>query len=156
MGFLDNFRVAQDRTNFSITVTDKDWKEEWTSLVSTQTVKVDCNFVHRTMSIYLRQLQVGIIQDVIFHVLSSDKRKGRIDCVRIRPAKKKGKDSYEYIFKDGRVVGHKVIFSYTKKGNLIHRLDLEFDELELISPAKDFRPSTIIKKDPSDDIFGNS
>jgi len=156
MGFLDNFRIAQDRTDFSITVTDKDWKEDWANLVSAQTARVDCDFVHRRVTIYLRQLQSGIIQDVIFHVLSNDKRKGLIDCVRIRPAKKKGKNAYEYIFKDGRVVGHKVVFSYAKKGSLIHRLVVEFDELELVSPAKDFRPSTIIKKDPSDDIFGNS
>jgi hypothetical protein len=156
MGFFDNFSVAQNQTDFSITITDKDWKEEWTSLVSTHTTRVECDFVNRKVIIFLRQLKKGIVQDVIFHVLSSDKRKGRIDCVRIRPAKKKGKDAYEYIFKDGRVVGHQVVFSYAEKKDLVHRLDLEFDELELISPAKDFRPSTIIKKNPSDDIFGNS
>ena len=156
MGWLDSLKPAQCQTDFSITVVDKDWKEDWANLVSAQTARVECNFVDRRVSIFLRQLSAGVIQDVIFHVLSSDKRKGEIDTIRIRPAKKKGPDAYEYIFKDGHVINHQVIFTYAKKGDLVHRLDIEFDEVELVSPAKDFRPSTIIKKNPSDDLFGNS
>lgn len=156
MGLFDSLKVAQDRTDFSITIVDKDWNEKWASLVSAQTVKVECNFVKRQVSVHLRQLKVGVIQDVIFHVLSSDKRQGLIDVVRIRPAKKSGSNSYEYIFKDGKVIDHEVVFSYREKGDLIHRLDIEFEEVELVSPAKDFRPTTVLRHEPSDDIFGNS
>jgi len=141
MSWLHNFARAQAKSDFQIEIHDSDWDSEWPSLVSKQTVKADVSFTEKTLTIHLRQTVVGIIQDIIFHVLSSEHKK--IDHVCVRPGK--SKDRYEYHFKNGVVVNHACEFSYEDDGPMIHVLTIQFSEIELKTPASEKRTSVVIK-----------
>ena len=141
MGFMDNFAVAHKMSDFSITIHDGDWDAEWGSLVSRQTEKVEVNFVKRTLTFYLRQTKKGVIQDVIFHILTKETKK--IDHILIVPAKG-AKNSYQYHFRNGEVTDHGCIFAYESDKPLIHVLTVEFAEVELKTPAREQRQSTVI------------
>ena len=145
MSFLDNFRSAQCQSDFSVEVSDREWESKWTSVISKQTTSVKINFVERKVTLLVRQLKIGIVQDVIFHTLSKEKRNRMIDQMTVRPAKG-AKSSYEYLFKDGRLVDHNCEFKYVAKGDLIHTLVFEFAEVTLKSPSSEYRPTMTIGK----------
>jgi hypothetical protein len=144
MSFFDNFASAQKKSDFGITITDSDWDSEWPSLVSRQTAKVGVNFVTRTLVFHLRQTSKGVIQDVIFHIL--EKEHSKIDHICITPGKDKGR--YEYHFKNGIVIGHHCEFDYDDDGPMIHILTVEFEEVELKTPAGDRRLSVVLRAPP--------
>lgn len=131
MSLLDNFRISQRKNDFSITVNDADWDTRWTGIISSQVVSVDVSFTEKSLTLYLRQLKSGIIQNIIFHTLNKDTRK--IDQVIITPAKGK---KYEYHFRNGEVVYHHVYFDYTSTEVVTHMLQLNFKEIELKSPKE--------------------
>lgn len=141
MSFLDHFKAAQKKNDFSIEIQDADWDSKWASLVSKQTAAVDVNLVKRRIVFYLRQLKSGVIQDVIFHVLNKPTKK--IDHILVRPAKTP--EAYEYHFKGGEVVDHKCDFDYGNTKDLIHVLTVDFAEVELKTPARDQRTSVVLK-----------
>jgi len=141
MSFLDHFSTAQKKSDFGITITDSDWDSDWPSLVSKQTARVEVNFVTRTLVFHLRQTAKGVVQDVIFHVL--EKEHSKIDHICITPGKATGR--YEYHFKNGVVTGHHCEFCYKDDGPMIHVLTVEFQEVELKTPASDRRTSVILK-----------
>lgn len=143
MSFLDNFRSAQCQSDFSIEVSDREWENQWKSVISKQTTAVKINFAKREVTLLVRQLKAGIVQDVIFHILSKKDRNQIIDGMTIRPAKG-AKSSYEYLFKDGRLVDHECQFEYASKGDLIHTLVFEFQEVTLKSPSSEYRPTMTI------------
>jgi hypothetical protein len=150
MAFWDNFASAQAKSDFSVEIHDADWDAEWGSLVSKQTTRLELNLVKRTLVFHLRQTVKGVIQDVIFHVLTSNK----IDHILVRPAK--NPNGYEYHFKNGVVVDHSCDFAYVyygsdgkevhAKGPLIHVLTVEFAEVELKTPPGERRHSVVLKE----------
>jgi len=143
MSFFDNFKSAQCQSDFSIEVSDREWEKKWKSVISKQTTSVKINFVKRQVTLLVRQLKSGIVQDVIFHILSKKERNQMIDGMTIRPAKG-AKSSYEYLFKDGRLIDHNCQFKYEAKGDLIHTLVFEFTEVTLKSPSSEYRPTMTI------------
>lgn len=150
MSWLDNFASAQSKSDFSVEIHDADWDAAWGSLVSKQTTRLEVNLVKRTLVFHLRQTVKGVIQDVIFHMLTH----GKIDHILVRPAK--NPDGYEYHFKSGVVVNHTCDFAYMyyndegkgipSKGPLIHVLTVEFSEVELKTPPGERRHSVVLKK----------
>lgn len=145
MSFFDNFKSAQCQSDFSVEVSDREWEKKWKSVISKQTTSVKINFVKRQVTLIVRQLKVGIVQDVIFHILSKKERNRMIDGMTIRPAKG-AKSSYEYLFKDGQLIDHSCQFTYETKGDLIHKLVFEFAEVTLKSPSSEYRPTMTIGK----------
>lgn len=141
MSWLDNFASAQKKSDFAIEITDKDWDSDWPSLVSKQTRRVEMFLVERKLVFWLRQTAKGVIQDVLFHVL--EKEHAKIDHICITPGKQKGQ--YEYHFKDGVVVSHKVEFDYGDDTAMEHVVTVQFEEVELKTPAADRRHSVTLK-----------
>lgn len=141
MSWFDNFATAQKKSDFSITIHDSDWDSDWGGLVSAQTLKVKVEFVDRRLTFWLRQTKKGVVQDVIFHVL--EKEHSKIDHILIQPGKQKGK--YEYHFKDGIVTHHECEFSYDDDSPMLHVVTVEFNEVELKTPAADRRKSVVLK-----------
>ena len=150
MSFWDNFASAQAKSDFSVEIHDADWDAEWGSLVSKQTTRLEVNLVKRTLVFHLRQTVKGVIQNVIFHVLT----RGKIDHILVRPAK--NANGYEYHFKGGMVIDHSCDFAYVYYGNdgkeshakgpLIHVLTVEFAEVELKTPPGEQRHSVVLKE----------
>lgn len=129
MSWLDNFRMPQKKNDFSITVHDADWDTKWNGIISSQVVSADVSLTEKRLTLKIRQLKSGAIQDVIFHTLNRNTR--TIDHVILTPAKGK---NYEYHFKNGEVTYHHTSFDYTSTDVIIHKLDLVFKEIELKSP----------------------
>ena len=141
MSFWDNFASGQKKSDFGITITDSDWDQEWPSLMSKQTRRVEVALVERQLTFWVRQTAKGVIQDVLFHIL--EKEHAKIDHICITPGKQKGK--YEYHFKNGTVIAHKLDFDYTDDGDMEHVVTVQFDEVELKTPAADRRTSVVLK-----------
>ena len=139
----DNLASAQKKSDFSITISDSDWHSTWPSLVSRQTVRLKFNLTARTLEFHIRQTAKGVIQDVLFHILSAETAK--IDHILVKPGKAAGK--YEYHFKDGIVVNHEGEFDYEDDGPMVHKVRVKFREVELKTPAKDTSVSTKITRD---------
>ncbi len=147
MSFWDNFATAQAKSDFGISITDSDWDSDWPSLMSKQTRRVEVALVERQLTFWVRQTKKGIIQDVLFHIL--EKETSKIDHICITPGKEKGK--YEYHFKNGVVVAHKLEFDYEDDNAMEHVVTVQFDEVELKTPASDRRTSVVLKgrKEPT-------
>lgn len=145
MSFLDNFASAQAKSDFGITITDSDWDADWPSLVSKQTRRVEIALVERKLTFWVRQTAKGVIQDVLFHVLA--KEHSTIDHICITPGKNRGK--YEYHFKNGIVIAHKLEFDYNDDSDMEHIVTVQFTEVELKTPATDRRSSVILKGPPT-------
>lgn len=131
MSFWNTLRRGQTANDFAVTVADRDWSTEWIDLISSQTTGVDVNLVWKRVTLTIRQLKAGYIQDLLFHIL--DKETATVDMVRITPAQRQ---SWEMVFKNGRMVDHEVKFSYYNKSELVHVIVLEFDEVVLHSHEK--------------------
>lgn len=145
MGILDNLRMAQSKNDFAVEISDRDWTPEWKSLVSKHTKRLQVNFVKRTLIFHLRQTKIGVIQDVIFHILDSNKEYNRIDQIVITPAKGSAKNSYQYHFVDGEVIDHQCEFAYEDVGEVIHVITVEFDKVVLKSPPGAQRTEVVVK-----------
>lgn len=144
MGFFDNFAFAQQKSDFVITINDADWESDWPSLLSRQTLRAELNFLKRTLILHVRQTSKGIVQDVIFHVLNKEHK--TIDHICITPGK--AKDKYEYHFRDGEIIDHYCDFSYEDDSPLIHILTIQFNVVELKTPASERRTSVILRDAP--------
>ena len=141
MSFFDNFASGQKKSDFGITITDADWDSDWPSLMSKQTRRVEIALVERKLTFWVRQTAKGVIQDVLFHIL--EKEHAKIDHICITPGKNKGK--YEYHFKNGVVVSHKLDFDYGDDSDMEHVVTVQFAEVELKTPASDRRTSVVLK-----------
>jgi hypothetical protein len=141
MSLFDYFASAQKKSDFAVTITDSDWEANWPSLVSKQTAKVKINLVARTVVFHLRQLKKGVIQDVLFHVL--EKEHSKIDHICITPGTEKGR--YEYHFKNGIIIDHLCEFAYEDDTDMIHVITVQFEEVELKTPASATRTSVVLK-----------
>jgi len=132
MSLRDTLRVGQTQNDFSVTVIDRDWSNDWINTVTAQTSKVELNLVKCELTLYVRQLKAGIIQEVIFHMLT--KNGSSIDQIRVLPAKSK-KHGAEYIFNDGKLVDHHLKMDYTSKEVIEHKLVFNFGHVNLFSHA---------------------
>jgi len=142
MSVFHHFMQAQSQTDFAVEIFDKDWIEkDWPSIISKQTRKLEINFHERTVTLYLRQLKAGIIQDILFHVLGAGD--GKIDKVTITPARG-NTSSHQYHFVDGRVSDHQCVFSLEETGDLIHKLSITFDRVVLAGPKGDQRREIVL------------
>ncbi len=130
MSIMDNFN-GQPKNDFSIAVSDSDWKQTWIDVISTQTVEVHMNLVKNQLVLHVRQLKSGIVQDVLFHVLT--KHGNKIDSIRVLPAKSKEKRS-EYVFSDGVLKDHEVDLSIFGSDVITHKLTFQFNRVNLHSP----------------------
>ena len=126
-----SFKAGQAANDFKVVVRDKDWSQEWIDIISTQTTAAQINLVKKQVKIRVRQLSKGWIQDLIFHILKKDT--ANIDEIRISPAKRA---SYEYIFKQGRLIDHDAVFDLFDRSNTVHILTFEFDAVSLHSSEK--------------------
>lgn len=126
---FETLRQVQTANDFKVKVTDADWPDKWIKLITAQTTGVDVNLAWKRVTLYVRQLRAGEIQELLFHVLSGTYRK--IDEVRITPAKRQ---SYEMVFTDGYVVDHEVQFDYNDRKELVHTVVIEFNEVTQFTP----------------------
>ena len=131
MSIWNTLRQAQTANDFAVTIADGDWSNEWIDLISSQTTGVDINLVWKRVTLTIRQLKAGYIQDLLFHILK--KETATIDMVRITPARRQ---AWEMVFKKGKMVDHEVKFSYYDKSELVHVIVLEFEEVDLHSHEK--------------------
>ena len=129
---FESFRIAQPRNDFSVTIADKDWKDEWMRLFAAQTTNMHINLVKCELVLGVRQLRSGIIQNVIFHLLTKDGK--TVDNIRIRPAKSK-EHGAEYVFVNGKLTDHESELSYDSKTVILHELTFEFEYVNLYSPG---------------------
>ena len=149
MDFLRSLRPSQPQNQFKIELRDMDWEDKWPEVISSQTTKIEMDFVHKRVSVFIEQLQAGTIQEIIFHILQKQTRK--IDMIRVWPSKKHiGTKGYEYEFRNGILVDHHTEFDYKKGDAVVHQLDFEFNSLSLKSGPKD-KPHVISVGDPLDD-----
>ena len=138
MSLQNLFRRAQTQNDFSITVSDKDWESDWIDLISTQTKGALIEFGSKKITIYVRQMASGTIQDIIFHILQRENQ--NIEEVRIRPARG---SAYEYLFLNGELIYHSCEFDIDKTDPLVHKLVFKFDEVNLKSASGAERSVTV-------------
>lgn len=132
MGPITNFfRVGQSCNDFEIKVSDKDWSADWESTFASQITKVKFNLVKNEVELHVRQLRAGIVQDIIFDLLT---REGLIDKLNLKPVKSK-KGGAEYSFIDGSLSDHEVEFNYLSSTVIEHKLVLKFSTVKLKSPT---------------------
>lgn len=142
------FKIGQTKNDFSIKFIDCDWKSEWEELMASQTTGLKINLLDGIVEVSIRQLKSGEVQDVIFHILTSDEM--CIDGIRLRPAKSKNKGA-EYVFNTGILVNHRMDLDYDSKDIILHRLTFMFDSITLYSPTGGepvtYHPDTIEEDD---------
>lgn len=124
---LNALKRPQAANDFKVTIRDQDWKAGWLKLFADQTVSVKVDLVKRRLTMHVRQLATGHIQDLIFHILQKERL---IDEVRVSPAKRQ---SYEYIFVNGTMVAHEVQFDLYVKDAITHRIVFDFNKVRLHS-----------------------
>lgn len=129
--FKHTFKQPQTANDFKVIVKDSDWAQEWIDLISNQTTYVELNLVKKQVTIDVRQMRTGWIQDLIFHILQKDT--SNIDEIRLTPAKRQ---SYEYIFTNGTLIDHEVRYNLYSRLALEHRLIFSFDGVSLHSKEK--------------------
>jgi len=129
---FNELKIGQTRNDFSIRFIDCDWKSDWEDIMSSQATSLKINLLDGILEVSVRQLKTGVIQDIIFHILTSDER--LIDGIRIRPAKSKKKGA-EYVFNSGILVNHRMDLDYDSKDVILHRLTFVFDSITLHSPS---------------------
>lgn len=143
------FKIGQTKNDFSIKFIDCDWKSEWEELMASQTTGLKINLLDGIVEVSIRQLKSGEVQDVIFHILTSDEK--RIDGIRLRPAKSKKKGA-EYVFNTGILVNHRMDLDYDSKDIILHHLTFMFDSITLYSPTGSdpitYSPDFIDEDDP--------
>lgn len=127
---FESFKMSQARNDFSLTVSDRDWKEEWITIFSAQTSKVRVNLIKCELVMGVRQLRSGIIQDALFHLLTKDGK--TIDSIRIKPSKSKDKGA-EYVFVDGTMTNHEYDLDYDSKESILHEVTFKFKRVNLYS-----------------------
>lgn len=126
------FKIGQTRNDFSIKFSDRNWKTEWEEVMSSQTTGLKINLLDGIVEVSVRQLKSGMVQDVIFHMLTQN---GKVtDLIRIRPAKSK-KTGAEYAFADGELINHRMDLDYGSKDVIIHQLTFLFNTVTLHSPT---------------------
>jgi hypothetical protein len=136
--FKELFRKAQAANHFNIAFTDGDWKKEWLDIFSNQVEWIEINLTNQFVSIGVRQLADGYIQDLIMHILKSEFRK--IDEARVYPLHNR---SYEYVFSNGALINHRVKFDYNDRSPVIHELVFDFEEVKLHSKRTNDNPLSL-------------
>ncbi len=131
---FSEFKIGQTMNDFSISYFDRDWKSDWKDLFAAQTAGLKINLMSGELIVYVRQLKSGKIQDVVFHMITSNGR--TLDQIRVRPAKSKKKGA-EYVFNDGKLIDHCMELDYRSKEVIHHRLTFKFDRINLYSPTNE-------------------
>lgn len=132
MGPIRNmFRVGQACNDFEIKVSDKEWSADWESIFASQITKVKFNLVKNEVELHVRQLKAGVIQDILFDLLT---REGTVDKLHLKPVQSK-KGGAEYAFIDGMLFDHEVTFDYLSNTVITHKLMMRFDTVKLKSPT---------------------
>ncbi len=139
--------IGQTQNDFSVEVADRDWRGEWQKLFAKQTTAMTLNLLDGIVVLKVRQLKIGKIQDIVFHMITCNGRK--LDQIRIRPAKSKEKGA-EYVFNDGELIDHSMSLDYHSKNVIIHELTFVFDRVNLYSPTNE-QPISHYIMDHSDD-----
>ena len=124
------FKKGQPRNDFDVALTDENWNSEWQDIFDSQVVLIEMNLVKAEVSIWIRQLKAGMIQDMIFDLLT---REDPIDEFHVKPVKSK-KNGAEYCFVEGRLVDHHTQLHYLKTDDIIHKLVLRFQHVNFKSP----------------------
>ncbi len=128
-------RRGQPRNDFDITVSDSKWGSEWEDVFAAQTVRLEMNLVQNEVTVIVRQLRAGVIQDIIFNLLT---RETPFDKFHIKPVQSK-KHGAEYAFCKGRLVDHSCILDYLSTDPITHRLVLQFEHVNLKSPTGEMK-----------------
>ena len=145
---------AQSKNHFRVSFRDKDWKDEWLKIFTSQVTKVEMNLVEQILTVHVRQLKAGHIQDLIFHILKDQYKK--IDEARVAPIHG-GK--YEYVFRVGKLVAHAVDFDYDDFRNpVVHKLVFDFDMVQLHSDdaVKVGLPQHVELTKPDSNVFSSN
>ena len=127
---FESFKMSQARNDFSLTVSDRDWKEEWMTIFAAQTSKVRVNLIKCELVMGVRQLRSGVVQDALFHLLTKDGK--NIDSIRIKPSKSKAHGA-EYVFVNGIMTNHEYDLDYDSKEPILHEVTFEFERVNLYS-----------------------
>ena len=127
----DVFKRGQPRNDFDVHLSDEYWTSEWEDIFASQVVKVEMNLIKNEVTVYVRQLRAGVIQDIIFNLLTRDKALGKF---HIKPVKSKKKGA-EYSFVNGRLVDHHCEYDYMSKDIITHKLVMRFEHVNLKSPT---------------------
>lgn len=125
------FKPGQARNDFDVSLTDKNWSSDWEETFAAQVVKLEINLVRNEVVVWVRQLRAGVIQDMIFNLLT---RETPFDKLHLKPVKSK-KGGAEYAFVNGRMVDHQAEFSYLSQEVIQHKLTLQFENVKLKSPT---------------------
>ena len=127
----DLFKQGQPRNDFDVQLTDEHWCAEWQDLFAAQVVRLEMNLVECEVTVFVRQLRAGVIQDIIFNMLTRDEPLG---VLHLKPVSSKKKGA-EYSFVNGILVEHKAVFDYLSKDVIVHKLVLRFGHVNLKSPT---------------------
>lgn len=125
------FKQGQSRCDFEVQVSDKNWSSDWEVTLASQVVRVKINLVKNEVTLWVRQLRAGVIQDIIFDLLT---REDKMDKLNLKPVKSK-KGGAEYAFIDGKMVNHETEFDYLSDKSILHEITLTFDVVKLKSPT---------------------
>ncbi len=125
------FKSGQPCNDFDVMLTDENWNSEWQDIFAAQIVEVKVDLVNLEVGVYVRQLRAGIIQDIIFDLLT---RETPFAELHIKPVKSK-KNGAEYCFVGGKLVKHEMRMSYLHNDDLGHKLYFKFDHVNFKSPS---------------------
>jgi hypothetical protein len=125
MSFIRNlFRKPAAANHFNIEFRDKDWQQSWLDIFSSQVERVDINLVEQLVTVNVRQLAAGHIQDLIMHILKKEYR--TIEEARLYPLHNR---AYEFVFTSGKLIDHFVAYHYKDRSPLVHTLIFDFEEV---------------------------
>ena len=125
------FKSGQPCNDFDVMLTDEEWNSEWQDIFASQVVELKINLVKLEVAVAVRQLKAGIIQDIIFNLLTREKPFGEL---HLKPVKSK-KTGAEYCFVGGRLVDHEVRLGYVNNEVITHKLYFRFDHVNFKSPT---------------------
>ena len=126
--FTELFRKPAAANHFNIEFKDSDWKKEWLDIFSNQVEWVEINLTNQFVTVGVRQLADGHIQDLIMHILKSEYRS--IEEARIYPLHNR---SYEYVFTKGTLINHNLRYDYKIRTPLVQELIFDFEKVTLHS-----------------------
>jgi len=139
--FSESFRKPAASNHFNVEFKDSDWQKEWLDIFSNQVEWVNISLTSQIVSIGVRQLSSGHIQDLIMHIMQSKYQ--RIEEARVYPIHGR---PYEYVFSNGTLTNHDVKYNYSDRGPLVHKLVFDFETVILHSEKNNGVAQTLSKK----------
>lgn len=121
-------KTIQAKNEFSVQVSDPDWPDKWVKHISAHTRRVEFDLLTRVVTLHVNQLRSGLVEEIVMRLTTGTDEERRVTALRVIPS---NTGAFEYVFTDGKIIGHSCDYDVNSKDPVVHRITVEFDKVRL-------------------------